>query len=206
MQKNSNHLEIEVKFFITQTDEIHHHIMDLGAISLPRTFETNIRFENPDESLKNGGKLLRLRQDGSCQLTYKSRPPQADPDCKVFQELEVEIGNFQIMWKILNALGFKAVQHYEKWRGTYTWKDVVFCLDTLPFGTFLEIEGSKTGIVEAAQKLHLNWKNRILSNYLSIFEQLKKKFDLPFNDVTFKNFENYVVDITPILPLLEAGE
>lgn len=205
MQKDSSHLEIEVKFYICQSDEIHRRIMNLGANSQPRTFETNLRFENPDESLKNSGKLLRLRQDSSCRLTYKSRPPQEDPDCKVFHELEVEIGDFQIMQKILNALGFRAVQSYEKWRSTYTWQDVVFCLDTLPFGTFLEIEGSKTAIIESAKNLHLVWKKRILFNYLSIFEQLKKKFELPFNDVTFNNFQNHAADITAILPMLEAG-
>ena len=206
MQKKYSYLEIEVKFFISDIDRIKRHMMDSGAVEHHHKFESNICFENPDENLKSNGKLLRLRRDGSCQLTYKSRPSQTDHDYKVLREIEVEIGDFQTMFDILKALGFKVMQCYEKWRGTYTWKDVVFCLDTMPFGTFLEIEGSKSSIIEAARKLNLVWEERILANYLFIFEKLKDKFNLPFNDITFKNFEKYPVDITPVLQLLQVGK
>ena len=88
----------------------------------------------------------------------------------------------------------------------YTWDDVELCLDRMPFGTFLEIEGTRQGIRHAARQLELTWKDRILTNYLSIFEILRQKLELPFNDVTFSNFERHPVDLGPLLPILRAVE
>ena len=84
-------------------------------------------------------------------------------------------------------------------------EDRLFCLDTMPFGTFLEIEGPKESIKDAARQMNLDWKDRILANYLSIFEALRNRFGLPFNDVTFAEFERHPVDLGPLLPTLQAG-
>jgi hypothetical protein len=42
-------------------------------------------------------------------------------------------------------------------------------------------------------------------NYLEIFEIIRRQEGLPFNDVTFDNFEQTRVDITAYLPVLCAG-
>lgn len=59
----------------------------------------------------------------------------------------------------------------------------------------LEIEGAKKDIKEMARRLGLAWEDRILLNYVVIFERLKKECRLPFSDITFKNFEQFPVDI-----------
>ena len=106
------------------------------------------------------------------------------------------------MNRILQCLGFRPTQVYEKRRQVFDWHDVEFCLDRMPFGTFLEIEGPGQSIQNAARQLGLVWRDRILTNYLAIFETMRKKFKLPFNDVTFSNFERHPVDIAPLLPVL----
>ena len=75
----------------------------------------------------------------------------------------------------------------------------------MPYGVFLEIEGEKSGIRNMANQLALKWKERIVLNYLEIFEIIRRQEGLPFNDVTFDNFEQTRVDITTYLPVLYAG-
>lgn len=56
-----------------------------------------------------------------------------------------------------------------------------------------------------AATLGLSWKKRLLDNYLTIFALLKKREQLPFNDVTFANFKDFQVDLSRYASLLEAG-
>jgi adenylate cyclase class 2 len=70
------------------------------------------------------------------------------------------------------------------------------CLDRLPFGDFLEIEGGKEAIRHAAGRLGLAWERRILDNYLGLFEKVRQSMGLPFSDVTFANFKGIQVDNT----------
>lgn len=205
MNKSSENLEVEVKFHLDRPEIMHQRLVALDAVAQPRGFETNLRFEDDGHSLKANNKLLRLRRDKDCRLTYKSKPSKSDSQCKVYRELEVTISNFDTMREILHGLGYHTAQVYEKWRQTFCWKDVQVCLDTMPYGSFLEIEGPEESIKQTARHLGLPWEKRILNNYLAIFEMLCARYNLPFHDVTFENFENHPVDITPLLKKLEVG-
>ena len=204
MQSASHNLEIEVKFFLPQAQRIHRRLSNLGAIGQPEHFETNLRFDHPSETLKRSHQLLRLRMDNACRLTFKRRPLKPDTECKTYQEFEVTVSDCNTMNAILNALGFKVVQRYEKRRQIYTWRKVELCIDTMPFGTFLEIEGSKEHIKATAAILELPWQERILLNYLAIFEFLRRRESLPFTNVTFDNFQALDIDMVPYLPHLWA--
>lgn len=205
MNDAPDQLEIEVKFHLAQPEALHRHLADLGAVAQPNIFERNLRFEDSNHTLKANQKLLRLRRDESCRLTFKSRPLPMDTECKVYRELEVTVSDFDAMQAILTAMGFHAVQTYEKWRQKYAWQEVELCMDTMPYGSFLEIEGAEADIKRAASLLELPWEKRILSNYLAIFEMVRTRYNLPFDDVTFANFEPYPIDMTPLLGELEAG-
>lgn len=206
MTARADNLEIEVKFHIADTSKLHHRLVEMGAAAGSEVFESNTRFEDAGETLKKGGRLLRLRRDGSCRMTYKCPPLRDDPEYKVYRELEVEVSDCEVMTGILRSLGFHPAQLYEKRRRVYEWRDVELCLDRMPFGDFLEIEGPKQSIRKAAGRLGLAWKDRILTNYLSIFEIIRKELELPFEDVTFANFERHPVNLVPMLPALWAGD
>ncbi len=205
MTTHADNLEVEVKFYLTDPTLMQQRLLELGAEAGPRLFESNLRFENQDHELCRSDRLLRLRRDSGCRLTFKQRPTCDDNECKVYHEFEVEVSDHDTMNAILNCLGFKAVQSYEKWRQTFLWEDVTFCVDEMPFGNFLEIEGAADGIKSAAAKLGLPWRQRILANYLSIFELLRNAHALPFNDLTFDNFSRHPVDIAPHLPELQIS-
>ena len=197
-------LEIEVKFFLPDPEIIRRRILDTGAKCHGRFFETNLRFEDSRNSLIKNNALLRLRKDKKATLTYKSSPPGDNTEFKIFNELEVEVGEFTTMNQILEALGFHVAQKYEKWRETFTLGDTIFCLDTMPFGEILEIEGQKKDIRHYSARLGLNWEERILLNYLEIFDTLKDQLNLEFNDLTFENFKAVDLDATPFFRHLQA--
>jgi adenylate cyclase class 2 len=198
-------VETEVKFFITDPVDLRSRLLAIGARSLGRAMERNIRFEDQAQSLLRSKSLLRLRQDRRSTLTFKSLPADADPDFKQFNELEVEVSDFDAMQRMLISLGFRPAQTYEKWRETLVRDQTHFCLDTLPFGVFLEIEGSKEAITHFSARLGLDWNRRILMNYLEIFDLIRARYQLPFRDVTFGNFAVSAAYLEPLLPHLEIG-
>jgi adenylate cyclase class 2 len=199
-------LEIEVKFYIADLEGIRNKILKLGAKSKGRLFETNIRYEDKINSLIKKKSLLRLRQDEKTTFTLKSSPPVKSKDYKIVNELEVEVSDFATMDQILKTLGFHPEQKYEKWRETFILDQTLFCLDSMPYGDFLEIEGQEKDIRYYASKLDLNWQKRIIFNYLSIFEIMRKNLNLDFNDLTFNNFETVDADALAFLDKLEAGD
>jgi adenylate cyclase class 2 len=178
--------------------------MELGADVKNRVFETNMRFEDVDESLLRNKSLLRLRRDAKNTLTYKSEPAIKDDQFKTLRELEVQVSDFTTMKLILEHLGFHQAQIYEKWRETFIFNDTILCLDTMPFGDFLEIEGKKEYIKAAASKIGLQWEKRITLNYLAIFDIIRQKLNLPFTDITFDNFKKISIDLTKYSHLIEA--
>ena len=75
----------------------------------------------------------------------------------------------------------------------------------MPYGVFLEIEGQKPRIRDIANRLGVKWEERIVFNYLEIFEILQREEGLPFSDITFENFKATHLDITKHVTLLHAG-
>jgi adenylate cyclase class 2 len=148
---------------------------------------------------------LRLRQDKSITLTFKSPLAESGHEFKKMTELEVEVSDFDVMNGILQALGFHCEQTYEKWRETLVLNGTQFCLDAMPFGDFLEIEGQAEDIKKYASRLGLQWSKRILLNYLEIFEIMKEKNKLGFKNPTFDNFKNIKVDIADTLNIIEVN-
>lgn len=195
-------LEIEVKFFLETPETVElvrRRLLGLGGRTSGPVFESNIRFEDPEGGLFRRKSLLRLRRDQGIRLTFKSETAEAEAlaEYKVFRELETTVGDFDAMKAILEALGFHAEQTYEKWRETIRLENGVAgegghiecCLDRMPFGHFLEIEGEPAGIRRLSDELGMAWDRRMLKNYLSLFAEIRRALDLPFTDLTFARFE-----------------
>ena len=192
-------LETEVKFHLVDIANLQRDIAATGAVSRGRFFETNCRFDDSNDSLLKNGSLLRLRHDDCARLTFKAKPQQTDTRFKTYQEYEVIVSDFDTMTRILEWLGFRRRQVYDKWRETFVLDDTLLCIDTMPFGNFLEIEGTREAIIQFAARLGFDWELRILANYLEIFDLIKSRFNLPFNDVTFRNFKSVQIDIEPVI-------
>jgi adenylate cyclase, class 2 len=200
------HLEIELKFFLSHLDRMRAQLAASGAVCISgRTFEHNVRYETADDRLRRQRCLLRLRKDRQVTLTFKSPPPETDARFKIYRELEVRVDDFDTMDAILLALGFQRRQIYEKWRESWQLDGATLCLDTMPFGDFLEIEGSPEPIMDIVRELGLCWEKRILSSYLRLFAVLREQENLSFDDVTFSNFKPIDIRFDRYCHLFESG-
>ena len=197
-------LEIEVKFFLSDLGEFRDRLLSEGAILLkPRTYEHNILFDNAWQGLAGQGKLLRVRQDAVARVTFKgSSRHQINSEVRVREEIEVGVDDFDRTVAILERIGFEKQQRYEKYRETYSFRDIEVVLDEMPFGDFVELEGAEVGIRTVADVLQLDWNKRIIDNYLALSARLKTHFKLTFDDITFDNFRR--IDIRGADAILEG--
>lgn len=196
-----NNLEIEVKFLVTDEEALRETLIAAGAEHVrEKVYERNVRFDDEAGSLLKEGKLLRVRQDDAVRLTFKGEAELDRPsEAKVREELETTAGDFDTVVDILERLGFEPRQVYEKYRETFRLGDVEVVLDELPFGRFVELEGSEADIRDAARQLGLPWEERILDNYLLLMARVKVYYGLPFDDLTFENFAGRDVSIADVL-------
>ena len=187
-------LEIEVKFYCTNPEKTRELILAAGALFEGRSFEKNTLYDRRDE-LFHRLSVLRLRQDKKITLTYKEPVPDSDPAFKIVKELEVEVDSFDRAEQILKGLGFLPVRKYEKWRETYALGQTKILLDTMPCGTFLELEGQRASIRELSGQLEQDWDERIVLNYMQLFEILRKGEGIESRDFIFEVFEGLEIDM-----------
>jgi adenylate cyclase class 2 len=188
--------ELEVKFYLRQPERLQARLEELGArLEQPPTHEINLRFDTPERSLLNSGRLLRLRQDSAARITYKG-PGRVEGGARLRQELEFIASDFATARAVIEALGFEVSMMYEKQRATYALGNVLVTLDAMPYGSFAEIEGPDgTSIQQAATQLGLDWGQRILESYTVLFEQARNVMGFTFRDLSFENFAG--LDVSP---------
>ena len=186
--------EREIKFYIQDLGVVADRLRICGAdLTRHRILERNLRLDTEDHSLKETGRLLRIRQDDQVRITYKA-DAQVDEGIISRTELEFIADDFAIAKKLFEALGYQVVVVYEKYRREYRLGDVKVMLDELPYGDFIEIEGpNKTLIDGVVQMLGLDRSKGIETNYLGLLEIVKSNLGLPFRDLTFESFEGWTV-------------
>ena len=135
--------------------------------SAPRQFETNTLYDTPENRLRQGGMILRLRQSGDHGvITWKG--PGAPGPHKSRPELETTIGSVPTLHQILASIGFGPVFRYEKYRREFKSDEAdhgVVTLDETPIGVFLELEGPGDWIDKTAKDLGFSRENYILESY-----------------------------------------
>ncbi len=182
--------EKEVKFYIQDLSKIADRLRVCGAEKIrPRMLEKNLRLDTEDHTLQKGDRLLRIRQDDQVRITYKDNA-KTENGVVTRTEIELTCDDFNVTRKLFEALGYRVTVMYEKYRCEYRIGDAVVVLDEMPFGNFLEIEAPNSALIEGvAQMLGLDWSKSIGTNYLGLFQALKEKLGLGFNDLSFTNFE-----------------
>ena len=142
-------IEIEKKFTLSndQREQILAGLKEFGAKFIREDFEENIIYRGG--VLAKRGAILRVRKiDDKTILTYKELVPNS-PAHKQRIEYETEVEKAGELEKIIESLGFVKSLVYEKRRKIWHFRDVEVVLDELPFGIYMEIEGSITAIAEA---------------------------------------------------------
>lgn len=142
-------IETEIKYRLTeeQFDKVQNRLKELNANFCGEEHEENNIYVS--ESLVALNAVLRIRKIGEKTiLTFKKRL-SGNSDIKEQIEHETIIENAEEMEKIIENLGFEKRLVYEKHRKTWHFREVEVLLDKLPFGLFMEIEGSFLAIKEA---------------------------------------------------------
>lgn len=183
--------EVEIKLYVTDLDSVARKIVSAGGeIGAPRVFEKNVRYENAEQTLSQRGIVVRLRQDSRARLTYKEPPHEVTDDGLSHRyEVEVEVSDFDTMELILSKLGYTPHLIYEKYRTTYQLGDVEIVLDEMPYGNFVELEGTPDAIFAALDTLGLSDAPRYKTNYVQLFQHIRHHLKLTFTDITFDNFK-----------------
>ncbi|XPV74886.1 MAG: class IV adenylate cyclase [Desulfovibrio sp.] len=161
-------LEKELKYLDGDHDHLRGILQKSPAEYVGKWFEENIVFDDADRSLKEHLLLLRLRRKADKYVLTVKKPPKADdPDAqsclKVYEEYEVSVSDFEQTQAIFQALGYCPAFRYEKVREKWRINSVDVCLDLLPFGMFVEIEGEEENVLRTASLLGL--KESSTDNY-----------------------------------------
>lgn len=181
--------ETEAKFYVQDLKKIESRLQAMEPhLIQARVLETNLRFDLPDARLRSEGRVLRLRQDTEARLTYKSASIN-EQGVLSRREIEFTVEDFEKARQFIEALGYQKLIYYEKYRTTYDLDNCHVMLDELPYGNFVEIEGETVESIQAvANKLNLNWNTATATSYHALFEHIKQKMDLQFQDISFENF------------------
>jgi adenylate cyclase class 2 len=186
-----NGQEIEAKFYVRDLKKIEMRLSGLKAhLIQPRTHETNLRFENSNNDLRNTSRVLRLRQDEKARFTFKGPSTELVGGVLSRREIEFVVEDFESAKQFLEALGFIVVVFYEKFRATFELNGIHIMLDELPYGEFVEIEGENVeDIHNISNLLGLNWDLMIKAGYHSLFERVTEKYNLEPSQLSFEALE-----------------
>lgn len=155
----------------------------LGAVFAYETFEEN--YLHRGGVLDDRNAVLRLRKTGSKTiLTYKEKIGLQN-EFKQQIEFETGVDNVDATENIIEKLGYRLSIVYEKHRKAWHLGNVEVVLDELPFGLFMEIEGSMEDILIVEKLLGADKLEPEVRGY----PRLTIKYGLDVNGVMESRFE-----------------
>ena len=172
--------EIETKFAVKSFDPVRKALIVLGGTRLSRRFEENVVLDDGKGTLRDRDVLLRIRRDAACKVTVKL--PAEAPEhsgLKIRREIETEVADPAALEAIFAALGFLPFLRYEKVRETWQADNALVCLDELPFGRYLEIEGPAESIPALAGRLGLSMAQALPQTYHELHQDYRRRRGLP---------------------------
>jgi len=168
-------IEIEKKYSLTKRRRpaIEKRLRELGVSPGPVEFEENTLYRGGRIDL--GNCALRLRRVGArAILTFKQRLPSKS-SIKHQQEEETEVANAEAAHAILTALGFRPGLVYEKRRTRWQLGRAEVVIDELPFGLFMEIEGTEKEIARVEALLGIEDLPAVMETYPMLTVRLGKE-------------------------------
>ena len=190
-----NGQETEVKFYVNNLSRVEMRLRELKAhLIQARVHEANLRFDNPNGDLRREFKVLRLRNDTETKFTFKGPNEERSDGVLNRKEIEFLVSSFDAAKEFLEALGFKPIAFYEKYRTTYEWNNVHIMLDELPYGFFVEVEGENVNTLrEVTGHLGLNWEATVKLGYLDLFNSIAAKYNLDTGQLSFEALKQFKI-------------
>jgi adenylate cyclase class 2 len=172
--------EIEIKFALSDRKTLTEKLTAIGARQLyPETFEDNIILDRRGE-LRTRGALLRVRKFGRYALITFKGPMAFEGGVKSREEVQTGIESFELAIQLFEAIGYKPVFRYQKFREVWRVDEVEVVIDRTPIGEYFEIEGPLDVIRSVAEKLEMPMENGIRHSYAELYRQHRRtRGDLP---------------------------
>ncbi|MHB0970658.1 MAG: class IV adenylate cyclase [Thermoanaerobaculia bacterium] len=172
--------EIEVKFPLRDRSALIERLTAAGAERLyPETFEDNIVLDRRGE-LRTKGALLRVRKFGKYVLATFKGPAAFEGGVKKREEVQTGLESFERAVQLFDALGFKPVFRYQKFREVWRLRNVEVVLDRTPIGEYFEIEGPLETIRSVVDEMQLNMDEAVRSSYADLYRLARRtRSDLP---------------------------
>jgi len=166
--------EIEVKFALRDRNELVRRLHEIGAQRLyPETFEDNIVLDRRGD-LKTKGALLRVRKFGKYSIATYKGPMSIDGGVKTREEVQTGVESFELAIQLFDALGFKPVFRYQKFREVWRLRESEVVLDRTPIGDYFEIEGPMEMIRTIAAELGMSMDQAIRQTYADLYRQARR--------------------------------
>ena len=166
--------EIEIKFPLRDRNELVRKLHEIGAQRLyPETFEDNIVLDRRGD-LRTKGALLRVRKFGKYSIATYKGPMSIDGGIKTRDEVQTGVESFELAIQLFDALGFKPVFRYQKFREVWRLRESEVVLDRTPIGDYFEIEGPMDTIRTIAAELGMNMDQAIRQTYSDLYRQARR--------------------------------
>ena len=166
-------IEREIKFPGVELDKLRQRLIELESERrAPGAFEDNWVFDR-DGELRSGGRILRLRIDGSGGRVTLKGPLELEGNVKVRAETEFGVDDADEARILLEGLGYRVVSRYQKVREEWQLGGVTIALDHTPIGDFAEFEGE--GAETVAKRCGFDPKNGEKRSYLRLYEDHLKQ-------------------------------
>jgi adenylate cyclase class 2 len=211
MGSEKKNREIEVKLRVQDIERLVMRLKAMGAKRIGRVFEENTLFDTEDGAFRKRDAILRLRGeqklgpgDERRQKRRRERMPcdgiltfkgllkgrkAAKAKYKEREEIEYRIRDARRFETVLRRIGMRPWFRYEKYRTKYgaeRYPGLSFDLDETPIGAFLELEGPRRQIDQAAKALGYSPDEYITASYLELYAAEHPRRGGKFGDMTFE--------------------
>ena len=167
-------IECELKFRVTgprDHSRLRAALREKGARLEGAYDEENIRFEGPGKSTRRTSLRLRVLDGGPAGVLTAKGPARFAGGVKMREETEVQVADAHATRDLLKELGFQEEFTYQKHRSIWRLDGVAVTLDTLEFGWFVELEGPREVLPDAAKGLGLDPAFAVRESYSALARQ-----------------------------------
>lgn len=165
-------IENEIKLALPSAAEGRLLLLAQGFLeAVPRTFERNLVLDDPAQSIRPAGRLLRLRQAGELVTCTFKGAPIAGSIHKQREEREFTATNLDEVVNVFAALGYRPGFRYDKFRTEFAIPNEpgLATLDETPIGNYFELEGPADWIDGTASSLGFDTTQYITESYSRLY-------------------------------------
>lgn len=183
---DKNQIETELKFQTTDPKKVLSVLLASGAKIISKNKQKTVLFDTTNHDLENKGVFVRVRAEGEENTITLKEKIGNDETVRQRKETEFKIEDLDKMSYIIEKLGFDYVVIMEKYRIELSYKNSHVCIDEMPFGFYVEIEGEEAEINLIAQELRFKPEEKIIVTYWDLFEDWKKDKGITDQNIVFE--------------------